>query len=75
VDHVIWTGHWMLKLVLNIERLFTFNTFGFCAVTKVFVKAMNTINFLDCDKKFGPAQNILRPVEGQGIIIYLFDYH
>ena len=21
VDHVIWTGHWMLKLVLNIERL------------------------------------------------------
>ena len=28
---------------------------------------LNTVKFLDWLKKFGPAQNILQPVKGQGI--------
>jgi hypothetical protein len=38
---------------------------GFCAST-------NAVKFWDWLKKFGPAQNILGPVKGQGISIYLF---
>ena len=41
---------------------------GFCACTKVFEEALNTVKFLDWLKNFGPAQNILGPVKGQGII-------
>ena len=40
---------------------------GFCAGTKVFEEALNAIKFLDWLKKFGPAQNILGPVKGQGV--------
>ena len=39
----------------------------FCAGTKVFEEALNTVKFLGWLKKFGPAQNILGPVKGQGI--------
>ena len=38
----------------------------FGAGTKVFEEALNAITFLDWLKKYGPAQNILGPVEGQG---------
>ena len=41
----------------------------FCAGTKVFEEALNAITFLDWLKKFGPAQNILEPVEGQGTVV------
>ena len=34
--------------------------------TKVFEEALNALKFLTWLKKFGPAQNILRPVKGQG---------
>ena len=43
-----------------------FSKFGFCAGTKVFQEAPNAIKFLNWLKKFGPVQNILGPVEGQG---------
>jgi hypothetical protein len=36
---------------------------------KVFEEALNAIKLLDWLKKFVPAQNILGPVKGQGIII------
>jgi hypothetical protein len=39
----------------------------FCAGTKVFEEALNAVIFLGWLKKFGPAQNILGPVKGQGI--------
>ena len=38
----------------------------FCAGTKVFEEALNAVKFLGWLKKFGPAQNILGPVKGQG---------
>ena len=40
---------------------------SFCAGTKVFEEALNAVKFLVWLKKFGPAQNILGPVKGQGI--------
>ena len=44
-----------------------FSKIGFCAGTKVFEEALNEVKFLGWLKKFGQAQNILGPVEGQGI--------
>ena len=38
--------------------------------TKVFEKALNAITFLDWLYKFELAQNILEPVEGQGISFF-----
>ena len=49
------------------KRWFAFSKIGFCAATKVFEEALNAVKFLGWLKKFGPAQNILRPVKGQGI--------
>ena len=40
---------------------------GFSASTKVFEEALNAVNVLGWLKKFGPTQNILGPVKGQGI--------
>ena len=37
------------------------------SVKLVFEEALNALKFLGCLKKIGPAQNILRPVKGQGI--------
>ena len=37
------------------------------AGTKVFEEALNAIKFLEWLKTFGPAQNILGPVKGQGM--------
>ena len=46
---------------------FAFNKIVFCAGIKVFEEALNAVKFLGWLKKFGPAQNILGPVKGQGI--------
>ena len=40
-----------------------------CAGKKGFEEALNAAKFLGCQKKFGPAQNILGPVKGQGITL------
>ena len=39
----------------------------FVPAQKVLKKALNAVKFLGWLKKFGPAQNILGPVKGQGI--------
>ena len=49
------------------KKLFAFSKIGFCASTKVFEEALNAVKFLGWLKKFGPVQNILGPVKGQGI--------
>ena len=33
----------------------------------VFEEALNAVKFLGWPKKFGPAQNVLGPVKGQGM--------
>ena len=43
----------------------------FCAGTKVFEEAPNTVKLMRWLKNFGPAQNILGPVKGQGISNHL----
>ena len=42
----------------------------FFVQAQVFEEALNTVKFFGWLKKFGPAQNILRPVKGQGIAYY-----
>jgi hypothetical protein len=37
---------------------------------KFFEEALNAVKFLGWLKKFGPAQNILGPVKGQGVRIH-----
>ena len=45
----------------------TLSKIGFCDGKKVFDEAQNAVKILGWLKKFGPAQNILGPVKGQGI--------
>ena len=52
------------------KRWFAFSKIVFCASTKVFEEALNSVKFLDWLKKFGLAQNILGPLKGQGISIW-----
>ena len=49
------------------QRWFAFSKIGFCASTKIFEEALNAFKFLGRHKTFGPAQNILGPVKGQGM--------
>ena len=49
------------------SQTFCASKIGFCAGTKYFEEALNAIKFLEWLKTFGPAQNILGPVKGQGI--------
>ena len=59
-----------IEAVTNIlcqsKRWFAFNKIGFCVGTKVFEEALNAVKFLGWLKIFGPAQNILGLVKGQG---------
>ena len=55
------------NILCQNKRWFAFSKIGFCAGTKVFEEALNAIKFLDWLKTFGPAQNILGLVKGQGI--------
>ena len=43
----------------------------FCASTN-FLEALNAVKFLGWHKIFGPALNILGPVKGQGIRLWVF---
>ena len=56
-----------IYIFCQTKKLFAFSKIGFCAGTKVFEEALNAVKFLGWLKKFGPAQNILGPVKGQGI--------
>ena len=42
---------------------------------KVFEEALNAVKFLGWLQKFGPAQNILGPVKGQGTNGFNFSCH
>ena len=68
---MFWAGPNFFVPVTNIlcqtKRWFAFSKIVFCAGTKVFEEALNAVKFLGWLKIFGPAQNILRPVKGQGI--------
>ena len=55
------------KILCQTKRWFAFSKIVFSAGTKVFEEALNEVKFLDWLKTFGPAQNILGPVKGQGI--------
>ena len=55
------------NIFCQTKRCFEFSKIGFCAGTKVFEEALNAVKFLCWLKKFGPSQNILGPVKGQGI--------
>jgi hypothetical protein len=55
------------NILCQTKRWFAFGKIGFCAGTKVFEEALNAVKILGWLKKFGPAQNILGPVKGQGI--------
>ena len=55
------------KILCHTKKLFSLSKFTFCAGTKLFEEALNAIKFLVLLKKIGLAQNILGPVEGQGI--------
>ena len=57
------------NILCQTKRWFAFSKIGFCASIKVFEEALNAVKFLGWLKKFGPAQNILRPVKGQGITV------
>ena len=49
------------------KKMIAFSKIVFCASTKFFEKALNAVKFLGWHKIFGPAQNILGPLKGQGI--------
>ena len=55
------------NILCQTKRCFACSKIGFCAGTKVLGEALNAIKFLDWPKTFGPAQNILGLVKGQGI--------
>ena len=55
------------NFLCQTKRWFAFSKIGFYAGTKVFEEALNAVKFLSWLIKFGSAQNILRPVKGQGI--------
>ena len=57
------------NFLCGTKNLFTYcaSKIVFCAGTKVFEEAINAVKFLGWLKKFGPEQNILGPVKGQGI--------
>ena len=55
------------NILSQTKRWFAFSKVVFCAGTKVFEEVLNAVKFLGWLKKFGQAQNILRPLKGQGI--------
>jgi hypothetical protein len=55
------------NILCQTKRWFAFSKIVFCAGTKVFEEALNAVKVLGWLKNFGPAQNILGPVKGQGI--------
>ena len=57
------------NILCQTKIWFAFSKIVFCAGTKLFEEALNAIKFSGWLKKFGPAQNILGPVKGQGIRI------
>ena len=57
--HILWQ--------CKLKRWFAFSKIEFCGGKKVFEEALNAVKFFALLKTFGPAQNILGAVKGQGI--------
>ena len=57
------------NFLCKTKRWILFSKFSYCAGTKSFGATLNAIQFLVWLKMFGSAQNILGPVEGQGISV------
>ena len=57
------------NILCQTKRWFALSKIGFCASTKVFEEALNSVKFLGWLKVFGLAKNILGPVKGQDISI------
>ena len=55
-----------IYILCQTKRWFSFIKINFCARTKGFEEALIAVKFLGWLKKFGPAQNVLGPVEGHG---------
>ena len=55
------------NILHQTKRWFALSKIGFCACTKSLGEALNAVKFLGWLKKFGPAQDILGLVQGQGI--------
>ena len=55
------------NFLCQTKRLFLFSKFSFSTGTVFFGVALNAKEFMVRHKIFEPAQNILGPVEGQGI--------
>ena len=51
--------------------IYIFSEIVFVPAQKFFEEALNRVKFLGWLKKFGPTQNILEPVKGQGNLQYL----
>ena len=58
------------NILCQTKRWFARSKIIFCGGTKVFEEALNAIKFLDWLKQFRPPENILGPVEGQGINVH-----
>ena len=58
---------WQSQTFCADKNMSNISKVSFCASTKVFEEALNAVKFLGWHKIFGPAQNILGPVKGQGI--------
>ena len=57
----------VLNLFCKTKRWFAFSKFSFSAGTKMFGATPTAVQFLVWHKIFRPAQNILGPIEGQGM--------
>ena len=57
------------NILWHTKIWFPYSKFSFCATTKCFGMAQNAIQFLVGPKKYGPEQNSLGHVEGQGICL------
>ena len=61
------------NILCQTKGWFAFSKIGLCVVKKGFEEALNAVKFLGYLKKFGPAQNSLGPVKGQGIKLRFFE--
>ena len=62
------------NILRQTKNCFALSKICFCAGTKVFEEALNAVKCFGWLKQFGPAQNTLGPVKGQGIRITILNY-
>ena len=55
------------NFLCQTKRSLAVSKIDFCVGPKLFEEALNTVKVWGWLKKFGPAQNMMRPVKGQDI--------